>query len=96
MIVCWFTCGIQRGCVASVDRERLNQRAKQHEQGLVSDVSVRPAKSSEIPPRESAIEIGANQREREKEKSRGLMMALWNPKLQRKRDKNDLICKRII
>jgi hypothetical protein len=92
LVVCWFTCDIQRGCVASVDRERLNQRAKQHEQGLVSDVSVRPAKSSEIPPRESAIEIGANQREREKEKTQRVDDGTVEPKVIKKKgqERSDL------
>ena len=93
MIVCWFTCGIQRGCVASVDRERLNQRAKQHELGLVSDVSVPPAKSSEIlSPRESAIEIGAKQREKEKEKTRRVDDGNVEPKVTKKKglERSDL------
>ena len=85
MIVCWFTCGTQRGCVASVDKEILNQRAKQHEQGLVSDVSELPVKSSEIPLRESAIEIGAKQREREKEKIQRVDDGTVEPKVIKKK-----------
>ena len=77
----------------SIDRERLNQRAKQHEQGLVSDVSVLPAKSSEIlPPRESAIEIGAKQRKREKEKIQRVDDGTVEPKVIKKKgqERSDL------
>ena len=91
MIVCWFTCGTQRGCVASVDKEILNQRAKQHEQGLVSDISVPPTKSS-IPPRESDIEISAKQREREKEKIQRVDDGTVEPKVIKKKgqERSDL------
>jgi uncharacterized protein YjbI with pentapeptide repeats len=77
----------------SMDRERLNQRAKQHELGLVSDVSVPPAKSSEIlSPRESAIEIGAKQREKEKEKTQRVDDGNVEPKVTKKKglERSDL------